>query len=111
MSWHSLASPLLLALACGALDATPATTCQRSSPPHTVALVELFTSEGCRSCPPADRWLSTQAARYGPEQLVPLSLHVDYWDYIGWQDRFAQVQFSERQRQLAQRSASPVVHT
>ena len=78
MSWHSLASPLLLAVACGVADAAPAATCQRSSPPHTVALVELFTSEGCSSCPPADRWLSTLAARYGPEQLVPLSLHVDY---------------------------------
>ncbi len=111
MSWHSLASPLLLAVACGAADAAPAAACQRSSPPHTVALVELFTSEGCSSCPPADRWLSTLAARYGPEQLVPLSLHVDYWDYIGWKDRFAQAQFSERQRQLGQRSPSPVVYT
>ncbi|KFB68747.1 DUF1223 domain-containing protein [Candidatus Accumulibacter vicinus] len=111
MSWHSLASPLLLAVACGAADAAPTAACQRSSPPHTVALVELFTSEGCSSCPPADRWLSTLAARYGPEQVVPLSLHVDYWDYIGWQDPFAQAQFSERQRQLGQRSASPVVYT
>ncbi|HMW54768.1 MAG TPA: DUF1223 domain-containing protein [Accumulibacter sp.] len=111
MSWHSLASPLLLAVACGAADAAPAAACQRSSPPHTVALVELFTSEGCSSCPPADRWLSTLATRYGSEQLVPLSLHVDYWNYLGWQDRFAQAQFSERQRQLAQRSASPVAYT
>jgi len=111
MSWHSLASPLLVALACGSADAAPATVCQRSSPPHTVALVELFTSEGCSSCPPADRWLSTFASRYGPEQVVPLSLHVNYWDYIGWQDPFAQAPFSERQRQLAQRSASPRVYT
>ncbi len=105
MTWHSLAGPLLVALACGAADAAPATVCQRSSPPHTVALVELFTSEGCSSCPPADRWLSTFAAHYGPGQVVPLSRHVDYWDYIGWQDPFAQAPFSERQ--LAQRSAGP----
>lgn len=111
MSWHSLANPLLLSVVCGLADAAPATACQRSSPPHTVALVELFTSEGCSSCPPADRWLSTLAARYGSEQVVPLSLHVDYWDYIGWQDPFAQAQFSERQRQLAQRAASPLVYT
>lgn len=111
MSWHSLTSPLLVALACGTAGAAPSTVCQRSSLPHTMALVELFTSEGCSSCPPADRWLSSLAARYGPEQVVPLSLHVDCWDYIGWQYLFAQTPFSERQRQLAQRSASPLVYT
>lgn len=91
---------LLLALP---MDAAAETqfACQRSSPPHTVALLELYTSEGCSSCPPADRWLSTLAERYGPERVVPLSLHVDYWDYIGWQDPFAQAQFGERQRRLA----------
>lgn len=111
MSWHSLTSPLLLALACGALDAAPASTCQRSSPPHTVALVELFTSEGCSSCPPADRWLSTLAARYGPEQVVPLSLHVDYWDYIGWRDRYADARFAARQREVVRRGGGRVVYT
>ena len=55
-----------------------------------VALIELYTSEGCSSCPPADAWLSA-LAKSGkvPSQIVPLSLHVPYWDYIGWKDRFA----------------------
>ncbi|SBT06551.1 conserved exported hypothetical protein [Candidatus Accumulibacter aalborgensis] len=75
--------------------------CERSSPAHTVALVELYTSEGCNSCPPADRWLSSLLSRHDSTRVLPLSLHVDYWDYIGWSDPFAQAQFSERQRRLA----------
>ena len=85
--------------------------CERSSPPHTVALIELYTSEGCSSCPPADRWLSTLSSRFGPDRLIPLSLHVDYWDYIGWRDPFAQPQFSERQRRLAGIAGSGTVYT
>ncbi len=55
-----------------------------------VNLLELYTSEGCSSCPPADRWLS--GLRQDPRlwrQLVPVAFHVDYWDGIGWPDRFA----------------------
>lgn len=91
--------------------ASAGTFCERSSPPHTVALIELYTSEGCSSCPPADRWLSSLSSRFGPEQLIPLSLHVDYWDYIGWRDPFAQAQFSERQRRLARIAGSGTVYT
>ncbi len=72
-----------------------------------VPLVELYTSEGCSSCPPADRWLSQQA----PGRFVPLALHVDYWDYIGWRDRFAQARFSQRQRDMVNRSGGRVVYT
>jgi hypothetical protein len=86
--------------------------CKARSPEHTVALVELYTSEGCDSCPPADRWLSALASRgYGPERLVPLALHVDYWDYIGWKDPYAQARFSSRQRKLAQLTRSAIVFT
>jgi hypothetical protein len=86
--------------------------CSASSGPHTAALVELYTSEGCNSCPPADRWLRSLGARgYAPERVVPLSLHVNYWDYIGWKDPYAQQRFADRQRKLAQVLRARVVYT
>jgi len=86
--------------------------CSISSGSQRVALLELYTSEGCSSCPPADRWLSSLAAKnIGNERVVPLALHVDYWDYIGWRDRFAQPGFAERQRQMAALGNSTVVYT
>ncbi|MBD3646291.1 MAG: DUF1223 domain-containing protein, partial [Pseudomonadales bacterium] len=69
------------------------------SPPSKVILVEVYTSEGCSSCPPADAWLSRFKARTDLWQgVVPLGFHVDYWDYLGWGDRFAKAEFSDRQR-------------
>ena len=62
-------------------------------------LVELYTSHGCSSCPPAESWLNR--FKDHPmlwKQFVPVAFHVDYWDYIGWKDRFAQEAFSKRQR-------------
>jgi hypothetical protein len=86
--------------------------CQAESGSRTVALVELYTSEGCDSCPPADRWLSSLSARgYGPERVVPIALHVDYWDYIGWKDPYGQARFSARQRKLAHLTRSAIVYT
>ena len=88
-----------------------AATCSRQSPAHTVAFLELYTSEGCNSCPPADRWLRELPQIFGAEQLVALSLHVDYWDYIGWKDRFAQAKFTERQRQLSRLAGGSTIYT
>src|SRR5688572_27607685 len=86
--------------------------CTAVSGPGTAALVELYTSEGCSSCPPADRWLSTlREGGLGPDRLVPLGLHVDYWDYIGWRDPFALRLFSDRQRELAAVHRARVVYT
>ncbi|MDP1680223.1 MAG: DUF1223 domain-containing protein [Burkholderiales bacterium] len=86
--------------------------CQASSGPQRVALLELYTSEGCSSCPPADRWLSGIASQgFGPERMVPLALHVDYWDYIGWKDRFANPVFSARQRDLVRGAGGRTVYT
>jgi hypothetical protein len=86
--------------------------CKARSPENTVALVELYTSEGCDSCPPADRWLSSLGPRgYGADRVVPIALHVDYWDYIGWKDPYAQARFSSRQRKLAQLTRSAIVYT
>jgi hypothetical protein len=86
--------------------------CSARSGPQTAALVELYTSEGCDSCPPADRWLSSLGERgYAPQRVVPLSLHVDYWDYIGWKDPYAKREFSNRQRKLTQLQRNAFVYT
>ena len=61
-------------------------------------VVELFTSQGCSSCPPADRLLATLAAH---DDIIALALHVDYWDYLGWADDFAKPEYSNRQRRYA----------
>lgn len=86
--------------------------CAARSGAHTTALVELYTSEGCSSCPPADRWLSgLGTSGHVPRRLVPLSLHVDYWDYIGWKDPYAKREFSLRQRKLTQLQRLALVYT
>ncbi|MEJ2591778.1 MAG: DUF1223 domain-containing protein [Candidatus Thiodiazotropha sp.] len=69
------------------------------SPAQRVTVVELFTSHGCNSCPPADAWLrrfTEDPALW--QRVIPLAFHVDYWDYLGWQDRFAAPAYSQRQR-------------
>ena len=88
-----------------------ASSCAAKSGEFTAALVELYTSEGCDSCPPADRWLSGLGRSYRPGQIVPLSLHVDYWDYIGWKDPYAKRAFSDRQRKLSQLQKLAFVYT
>ena len=85
--------------------------CSARSGAHTTAFVELYTSEGCSSCPPADRWLSALAKAYPRERVVPLALHVDYWDYIGWKDPYARREFSQRQRRLSQTQRLALVYT
>jgi hypothetical protein len=82
------------------------------SGPQQVGLLELYTSEGCSSCPPADRWLRSLEQRPGLfSEFVPLAFHVDYWDYIGWKDRFADRKFSERQRLYARLGLVATVYT
>jgi hypothetical protein len=89
-----------------------ASTCSKQSPPHTVALLELYTSEGCSSCPPADKFVSRlRDSGLTADQVVPLSLHVDYWDYIGWKDVYARRTFTERQRWLSNLADSRTVYT
>ena len=82
------------------------------SGPNQSNLIELYTSEGCSSCPPADQWLST--LKDHPllwQQLVPVAFHVDYWDYIGWKDRYAQSGFGDRQRTYAAQNSVSTVYT
>ena len=86
--------------------------CSVNSPAHKVALVELYTSEGCSSCPPADRWLNSLTEKgFSADQVVPLAFHVDYWNYLGWSDPFSQSQFSIRQREAARLNRNRVVYT
>jgi len=82
------------------------------SPEERLPLVELFTSQGCSSCPPADHWLSRLLEHPGLwRQFVPLAFHVDYWDYIGWQDRFAEPRYSARQRAYREQGRVRSVYT
>ena len=66
---------------------------------NAASVIELFTSEGCSSCPPADAWMS-QLKNNGElwKGIVPAVFHVDYWDGLGWPDRFAKAEFTQRQR-------------
>jgi len=110
-------NPILLAVLAGFLmvstsSARAAAACAATSGRDTVPLVELFTSEGCDSCPPADRWLSATypAPRADPAASV-LAFHVDYWDRLGWKDRFATAQFTARQHSAMKASGSTFVYT
>lgn len=87
--------------------------CSKSSPAHTIALLELYTSEGCDSCPPADKTISRlyQSTGLNSEQVIPVTLHVDYWDYLGWKDVFAKKTYTERQRNLAELANTRSVYT
>lgn len=106
----AIAVLLAFAFTFAARAAEPA--CSAYSGPHTTALIELYTSEGCDSCPAADHWLSSLFGQgFRPDQVVPLALHVDYWDYIGWKDPFAKGEFSVRQRKLAQMKRPVMVYT
>lgn len=78
--------------------AAAATALTFKSGPNRVALLELYTSEGCSSCPPADNWLS--GFKEHPalwQQIIPVAFHVDYWNYLGWKDMFAQPDYGKRQ--------------
>jgi hypothetical protein len=90
------------------LAAPPAAPTPEATPPG-FAVVELFTSEGCSSCPPADALLAKLAAerKDTPEHVYFLAFHVDYWDYLGWKDPFASKEASQRQRWYAESPAKP----
>ncbi len=104
--------PALALLGALAVAADAGETRNFSSGSERVALVELYTSEGCSSCPPADRWLSRLGDDAGLwTEFVPVAFHVDYWDYIGWRDRFAERSHSDRQRRYIREGAAKVVYT
>ncbi|HEY1524712.1 MAG TPA: DUF1223 domain-containing protein [Candidatus Angelobacter sp.] len=76
----------------------------KASTPQKAVVVELFTSEGCSSCPPADELLGHLRQDLSAKniQVIPLGFHVDYWNSLGWKDRFSSAEFSRRQERYAQ---------
>lgn len=83
-----------------------------SSGPEKTQLIELYTSEGCSSCPPAERWLSK--LKTDPDlwkRYIPVAFHVDYWDYLGWKDLFANAKHAQRQRSYHDKGNSGSVYT
>ncbi len=90
--------------------AAAAADCTVRSGAQTNALVELYTSEGCSSCPPAERWLSRFAGKR-EAGIVPIAFHVHYWDYIGWKDPYADPRNTERQQAFARMTGARSVYT
>jgi hypothetical protein len=83
-----------------------------SSGKTQIALLELYTSEGCSSCPPAEKLLGELEDRGLPSSaVIPLALHVDYWDYIGWKDEFAKPAHTKRQRRLGKINDLNTIYT
>ncbi len=88
------------------------TTVRFSSPTQRVPTIELFTSHGCSSCPPADNWLSQYVDHPGLwTQVIPMAFHVDYWDYLGWHDAFASRRHTQRQQNYASSGRIDSVYT
>jgi hypothetical protein len=82
-----------------------------SGPTH-VTLVELYTSEGCSSCPPAERWVAARKNDAGLwRDFVPVAFHVDYWNQLGWPDRFSARDFTQRQYAIAEAWGTGSVYT
>ncbi len=104
---------LLCATACDGSPVRPARAeAPASSEGKRAVLVELFTSQGCSSCPPADAVLARLGRDARAEvEVIPLSFHVDYWDYLGWKDPFSSPRFSERQRWYASIEGRSGVYT
>jgi hypothetical protein len=105
----SLFAACLSSLAASAFAAGPQ--CKADSPATLVPVIELYTSEGCSSCPPADRWLSGLKTTAAAGRAVVQAFHVGYWDYIGWVDRFASPAHTQRQRQISAQNGLSNVYT
>ena len=102
----------LLLINIGVMPASPmlATTFETGETQNS--LVELFTSEGCSSCPPAEKWLSGLKSNQDLwKKIIPLAFHVDYWDRLGWRDRFAKPEFTSRQQDYAAAWGGDSVYT
>jgi hypothetical protein len=105
-------SSLLLVSLCGLLRPPVHGEVMFRSAANHVALIELYTSEGCSSCPPAEKWLGE--LRQDPKlwrEFVPVAFHVNYWDHLGWRDALASKTFTEREHAYAAAWNAPSVYT
>lgn len=93
------------------IDGHAAVACRAESGDKLVPLVELYTSEGCNSCPAADRWLSTHFPADRRGDAIALAFHVDYWDRLGWKDRFATPAYTARQSDAMRANRATFVYT
>src|SRR5215467_12458303 len=100
LRWLILIAGVLVVLLLPRIKAT-----QSSSSARKAVVVELFTSEGCSSCPPADQLLGSLRQEPRPDgvEVIPLGFHVDYWNFQGWTDRFSSSAYSQRQSNYAER--------
>ena len=101
---------LMCAAALSLTTVAAAQSCNVTSAAQRTALVELYTSEGCSSCPPADKQLSLIGSPANTN-VVAMALHVNFWDYIGWKDPFARAEYTERQRWLIGVNGSRTLYT
>jgi hypothetical protein len=103
---------IFAALALAVSVVTPGTATARAGEPspESVVVVELFTSQGCSSCPPADRLLR-QIGERGAGKVVPLAYHVDFWNHVGWTDPFSSADWTKRQEAYARRLGLSSIYT
>ena len=85
--------------------------CAASSGANVTPVIDLYTSEGCSSCPPADKWASKFKDKSAAGEVVVQAFHVGYWDYIGWVDRFAAPSYTQRQREVASKNNLRGIYT
>ena len=100
---HTLSRRSMLALGAASMITRPSFAAAKRP-----VIVELFTSQGCSSCPPADAYIQTLIGKPG---VVPLTYHVDYWDYLGWRDTLGSAEFSQRQYDYAESRGDKNVYT
>jgi hypothetical protein len=104
-----IAAPAIFCWATASLAAQ--NTCAAQSASTLTPVIELYTSEGCSSCPPADQWVSTLKTANAKGQVVAQAFHVNYWDYIGWTDRFAAPAYTTRQKQISSANRLDGIYT